>query len=271
MHPQINLYEPAMLIVGTRGRSTLGFQGLLPGSVSKYCLQHSPVPVIVVRPNTKRVKSKRKRAQDPTRHTYQDMLRRSSAFAPTGAGGTGAGVGATGAQDNPEDGSRPSTFSVSHRGHILDPEHRNAPVDLPVEGANKPEAEAAAVAAAIGLKDSLKQPVDSPAKSPGAVKSDRDGAMAALVGEDGEEDDENDDDEVDEDEDGEAAAVAGARDDSPEAVVLKDEDDDDNSSDENDKGENGDSEDEPSGDEADDGDGAVQGNGKGVDGEKDGS
>ncbi|KAF1982297.1 hypothetical protein K402DRAFT_457455 [Aulographum hederae CBS 113979] len=70
----IKLYEPAILIVGTRGRSLGGFQGLMPGSVSKYCLQHSPVPVIVVRPNSKRDKIKRKRLQDPSRQGYRDLL-----------------------------------------------------------------------------------------------------------------------------------------------------------------------------------------------------
>ncbi|KAL0265151.1 hypothetical protein SLS55_001111 [Diplodia seriata] len=73
----INLHEPAILIVGTRGRSLGGFQGLLPGSVSKYCLQHSPVPVIVVRPTSKRAKTKRKRLQDPTRTGYRDLLDKS--------------------------------------------------------------------------------------------------------------------------------------------------------------------------------------------------
>ncbi|KAK6353209.1 hypothetical protein TWF696_005191 [Orbilia brochopaga] len=70
----INLYEPVMLIVGTRGRSLGGFQGLLPGSVSKYCLQHSPVPVIVVRPNDKRERKKRKRQDNPARRTYMDIM-----------------------------------------------------------------------------------------------------------------------------------------------------------------------------------------------------
>ncbi|KAK6539838.1 hypothetical protein TWF694_008684 [Orbilia ellipsospora] len=70
----INLYEPVMLIVGTRGRSLGGFQGLLPGSVSKYCLQHSPVPVIVVRPNEKRERKKRKRQDNPARRTYLDIM-----------------------------------------------------------------------------------------------------------------------------------------------------------------------------------------------------
>src|SRR4051794_40693645 len=63
-----------MLIVGTRGRSLGGFQGLLPGSVSKYCLQHSPVPVIVVRPNEKRERKKRKRQDNATRKTYMDIM-----------------------------------------------------------------------------------------------------------------------------------------------------------------------------------------------------
>ena len=64
-------------MVGTKGRSLGGFQGLLPGSVSKYCLQHSPVPVIVVRPSSKRDKSRVKRAQDPSRQTYKDLLEKS--------------------------------------------------------------------------------------------------------------------------------------------------------------------------------------------------
>lgn len=51
-------YSPACLIVGTRGKSLGGIQGLLPGSISKYCLQNSPVPVIVVRPSAKREKKK---------------------------------------------------------------------------------------------------------------------------------------------------------------------------------------------------------------------
>ncbi|CEG80976.1 hypothetical protein RMATCC62417_15234 [Rhizopus microsporus] len=43
----IALYQPSLLIVGTRGLSE--FKGMLLGSISKYCLQHSPVPVTVVR------------------------------------------------------------------------------------------------------------------------------------------------------------------------------------------------------------------------------
>ncbi|KAJ8097810.1 hypothetical protein POJ06DRAFT_260169 [Lipomyces tetrasporus] len=73
----IEIYEPAVLIVGTRGKSLNGFQGLLPGSISKYCLQHSPVPVIVVRPGEKRLKKKEKRLADPSRRTYMDIVENS--------------------------------------------------------------------------------------------------------------------------------------------------------------------------------------------------
>jgi nucleotide-binding universal stress UspA family protein len=77
--PQIKLYEPAILIVGTRGRNLKGFQGLLPGSVSKFCLQNSPIPVIVVRPNSQRARTKRKRQKDPSRHGYKDLLDKAGA------------------------------------------------------------------------------------------------------------------------------------------------------------------------------------------------
>jgi hypothetical protein len=49
-------------------------QGLLPGSVSKYCLQQSPIPVVVVRPSTKREKKKQKRLADPSRRSYGNIL-----------------------------------------------------------------------------------------------------------------------------------------------------------------------------------------------------
>lgn len=51
--------------------------GLLPGSTSKYCLQHSPIPVIVVRPSPKREKKKKKRLADPTRRSYNNILQMS--------------------------------------------------------------------------------------------------------------------------------------------------------------------------------------------------
>ncbi|RDA89892.1 hypothetical protein CP533_6254, partial [Ophiocordyceps camponoti-saundersi (nom. inval.)] len=72
----ILLHQAAMLIVGARGRSLGGLQGLINShnSFSKYCLQYSPVPVIVVRPTEKRIKKKVKRVNDATRQTYVGML-----------------------------------------------------------------------------------------------------------------------------------------------------------------------------------------------------
>lgn len=43
-------------------------------SFSKYCLQYSPVPVVVVRPDDKRKKKKEKRSGDPSRNTYSSIL-----------------------------------------------------------------------------------------------------------------------------------------------------------------------------------------------------
>ncbi|KAG0315815.1 hypothetical protein BG000_005073, partial [Podila horticola] len=54
----IKMYKPAMLVVGTRGRNPV--KGFLLGSISRYCLHHSPIPVIVVRPERKLNKSKTK-------------------------------------------------------------------------------------------------------------------------------------------------------------------------------------------------------------------
>jgi nucleotide-binding universal stress UspA family protein len=96
----IALYRPDSLIVGTRGkrgrmsmsmsmslgahfalislfpwsdshclpfRTGIGSSGGGIGSVSKYCLSHSPVPVIVVRPERKVKKVLEKRRADPKR------------------------------------------------------------------------------------------------------------------------------------------------------------------------------------------------------------
>lgn len=70
----IQIYEPSVLIVGTKGRSMEGFKGLLPGSVSKWCLQHSPIPVVVVKPLSKRENSKLKREANPNKESYMDMI-----------------------------------------------------------------------------------------------------------------------------------------------------------------------------------------------------
>lgn len=127
----IKIYEPAMLVVGTRGRSLTGYQGLLSsGSVSKYCLQYSPVPVIVVRPSSKRESKKKKRLRDPERRGYRDILDKSE-DAPRGRG-----------------------------GHLLDERNRMSVMGGPLgmlEDQGDPDEEARRVAEAIGYRNQLRQ------------------------------------------------------------------------------------------------------------------
>jgi hypothetical protein len=47
----VDFYEPTMVVVGSRGLNSL--KGVLLGSFSNYCVQKSPVPVMVVRKRLK--------------------------------------------------------------------------------------------------------------------------------------------------------------------------------------------------------------------------
>ncbi|TFK75542.1 hypothetical protein BDN72DRAFT_757594 [Pluteus cervinus] len=70
----IALYRPDSVVVGTRGKRSwqnMGM-GIGMGSVSKYCLSHSPVPIIVVRPERKVRKAIEKRRADPKRGRHFD-------------------------------------------------------------------------------------------------------------------------------------------------------------------------------------------------------
>jgi len=74
----IALYRPESVVVGTRGQrgviqtwgAALGAPGM--GSISKYCLSRSPVPIIVVRPEKKVRKAQAKRKADPKRGKHFD-------------------------------------------------------------------------------------------------------------------------------------------------------------------------------------------------------
>ncbi|KAH9851072.1 hypothetical protein C2E23DRAFT_733608 [Lenzites betulinus] len=76
----VALYRPDSVVVGTRGQRSVmqawagafGAPGV--GSVSKYCLSHSPVPVIVVRPESKVRKTMAKRRANPKRGQHFDEL-----------------------------------------------------------------------------------------------------------------------------------------------------------------------------------------------------
>ncbi|KAH9077725.1 hypothetical protein EDB83DRAFT_2345483 [Lactarius deliciosus] len=77
----IALYRPDSVVVGTRGSRKMkqafgaAFGAQSVGGVSKYCLSHSPVPVIVVRPESKVRKTLDKRRADPKRGIHFDDLR----------------------------------------------------------------------------------------------------------------------------------------------------------------------------------------------------
>ncbi|KAG1778869.1 hypothetical protein EV702DRAFT_1092733 [Suillus placidus] len=78
----IALYRPDSIVVGSKGQrgmmqawgAAFGAPGV--GSVSKYCLSNSPVPIIVVRPERKVRKVLAKRRADPKRGTHFDELTR---------------------------------------------------------------------------------------------------------------------------------------------------------------------------------------------------
>lgn len=80
----------------------MGMNSFITGSVSRYCLQNSPVPCIVVRPTHKRIAKKRKRLANEKRRNYANVVELSGArgsqmvlnpvegLAEAVAGGTGA-------------------------------------------------------------------------------------------------------------------------------------------------------------------------------------
>ncbi|CAZ80128.1 unnamed protein product [Tuber melanosporum] len=136
----IHIYEPVILIVGTRGRSLGGLQGLLPGSVSKYCLQHSPVPVIVVRPSSKRDKKKAKRKADPGRKVYQEMVHNSdTAFTNHGNHSHRSVSGVTEAMSNTSISSLGEPIGQNSPGGDVSP--KSLAPDGGGEGGNSPASE----------------------------------------------------------------------------------------------------------------------------------
>lgn len=122
-----------MLIVGTNGRSAATLRNLMINrdSFSRWCLQNSPIPVVVVRPDDKREKKKRKRDHDPTRQSYKQVLNQ-------------AGV----------------------QIHETDAEPESSFARVGVLGLN-PEEEAHAVAAELGLRSSFDHQFLQPAYRPG--------------------------------------------------------------------------------------------------------
>lgn len=75
------IYSPSLLIVGTRGRSSKGFRGLLPGSISKWCLTHAPIPVVVVKPLNLRHKQQLARREKVIKQQGSAINEEGSAYA----------------------------------------------------------------------------------------------------------------------------------------------------------------------------------------------
>ncbi|KAK0537238.1 hypothetical protein OC842_001695 [Tilletia horrida] len=80
----IHMYRPDSITIGTRGKTATLMQKMMMGagfsnsvvvgSVSREILSRSPVPVIVVRPETKVEKHLKKRQANPARRSYHDLM-----------------------------------------------------------------------------------------------------------------------------------------------------------------------------------------------------
>jgi nucleotide-binding universal stress UspA family protein len=175
----IRIYEPAILVVGTRGKSLTGYQGLLSsGSVSKYCLQYSPVPVIVVRPSSKREAKKRKRLQDPTRNGYRDILDKSE-DASRGRGGhlldannryslVGSDLGALGelgSPGNPDDEARRVAEAIGYRNAAFHPAARGSSLSRVTSGRSASSLDGTGSDTGRVMKSPQMGTIDSPAGS----------------------------------------------------------------------------------------------------------
>ena len=76
----VQVYKPDSIVVGTRARDGLLAKAFV-GSVSRYAVQHSPVPVIVVKPDTK---TQKRRARRADRQSYATLVdHQSSAWGTT--------------------------------------------------------------------------------------------------------------------------------------------------------------------------------------------
>ena len=72
------MYRPDSLTIGTRGKQVSAIQKMLGstplGSISKFLIWQSPVPVIIVRPEDRVRKHLSKRMADPRRREYQNLV-----------------------------------------------------------------------------------------------------------------------------------------------------------------------------------------------------
>ncbi|GAA5903263.1 hypothetical protein JCM6882_008121 [Rhodosporidiobolus microsporus] len=77
IHRMIEIYKPDSLIVGTRGKPDSLFRSAMMGSISRWAVARSPIPVVVVRPDDKVRETLSRRLQDPKRgRSYVSLLSR---------------------------------------------------------------------------------------------------------------------------------------------------------------------------------------------------
>ncbi|BGP18300.1 hypothetical protein JCM10213v2_006363 [Rhodosporidiobolus nylandii] len=75
IHRMIEIYKPDSLVVGTRGRPDSLFKSAFMGSISRWAVARSPVPVVVVRPDDKVREALSRRLQDSKRgRSYVSLL-----------------------------------------------------------------------------------------------------------------------------------------------------------------------------------------------------
>ncbi|GAA5874407.1 hypothetical protein JCM8547_005390 [Rhodosporidiobolus lusitaniae] len=75
IHRMIEIYKPDSLIVGTRGKPDSLFRSAMMGSISRWAVARSPIPVVVVRPDDKVRETLNRRLQDSKRgRSYVSLL-----------------------------------------------------------------------------------------------------------------------------------------------------------------------------------------------------
>ncbi|GAA5993289.1 hypothetical protein JCM11641_001120 [Rhodosporidiobolus odoratus] len=75
IHRMIEIHKPDSLVVGTRGRPDSLFKSAFMGSISRWAVARSPIPVVVVRPDDKVREALSRRLQDSKRgRSYVSLL-----------------------------------------------------------------------------------------------------------------------------------------------------------------------------------------------------
>ncbi|GJN92914.1 hypothetical protein Rhopal_005956-T1 [Rhodotorula paludigena] len=193
IHRMIEIYKPDSLIVGTRGRPDSLFKSAFMGSISRWAVARSPVPVVVVRPDDKVREGLERRMQDSkrgrsyvsllTEEERRALLPRISTQPASGPNGAKAGLqpSAASAADGaplertltaPEAGHAPSGKSGGSGNAAAE-----SPVDSPVSGAQSPRQSGAGGKSGGGVGSGLRVAFGFGTKSGDGKKKDKSKAL----------------------------------------------------------------------------------------------